>query len=76
MVQVLVLSDTWLSRYGLLENFDAEITNWRKHTQNIDILQREQSISKLLIKGAASCNCRRWPLSYFNGTLYKMHILY
>ena len=38
MVQVLVLSDKWLPRYGLLENFDAEITNWKKtQKNNIDL---------------------------------------
>ena len=26
MVQVLMLSDEWLSRYGLLENFNASVT--------------------------------------------------
>ena len=41
MVQVLVLSDKWLSRYGLLENFDTEITNWKNTQNNIGLLQRE-----------------------------------
>ena len=45
MVQERVLSDKWLSRYGLLDNFDAEITNWKKTQNNIDLLQREHSIS-------------------------------
>ena len=28
MVQVGMLSDKWLSRYGLLENFDAQIPHF------------------------------------------------
>ena len=33
MFQVLVLSDKRLSRYGLLENFGAEMTNWKTHAK-------------------------------------------
>ena len=32
MVQVLMLSDEWLSRYGLLENFNASVTRTRTGT--------------------------------------------
>ena len=33
MVQVLMLSDEWLSRYGLLENFNASVTRTRTGTR-------------------------------------------
>ena len=32
MVQVRMLSDEWLSRYGLLENFNASVTRTRTGT--------------------------------------------
>ena len=33
MVQVRMLSDEWLSRYGLLENFSASVTRTRTGTR-------------------------------------------
>ena len=33
MVQVRMLSDEWLSRYGLLENFNASVTRTRTGTR-------------------------------------------
>ena len=33
MVQVWMLSDEWLSRYGLLENFNASVTRTRMGTR-------------------------------------------
>ena len=42
-----MLSDKWLSRYGLLEYFDVEITNWKTHTKQ-HILRGNRNLSFVL----------------------------